>query len=63
MRKERIRALEKNWGRRTLDEMKTNFGAVDNESTGLFAVDQDVSLPDSVGAWSVSMGEYIYTVE
>jgi len=46
-----------------LEKIETNFGAVDNESPDLFAVDQDMSLPDSVSAWSVSLGECLYTVE
>ena len=41
--------------------MKTNFEAVSNENTALFAVDRVARLPDWVSAWSVSMGEYTYT--
>jgi len=62
LQKKRIRALKNLWTW-VFGQIKTNFGAVDNESTGLFAVHQDMSLPDLVSAWSVSMRECLYTFE
>jgi hypothetical protein len=46
LRKKKNWSFEKNCGRGSLDKIKTDFGAVDNERTGWFAVDQDMGLPD-----------------